>query len=399
MDGGGCPGMAGPPVTTVLVACDMFKGSLTAAEVCAAVASGIKKARPGTDVVALPIADGGDGTVAVALNAGFEEITTTVTGPGAQPVASSFALNRGDGTAVVEMARASGLLQLPGGVPDPLFATTFGTGELVRAALDAGARTIILAVGGSATTDGGAGFLQALGATLSRADGSPLERGGSALAGLAAVGLDTLDPRLAGCRIILAADVDNPLLGPNGAAAVYAPQKGATAADVELLEEGLRHYVQVLQAAGVPAGAEDVPGAGAAGGLGFAAQSILGATTRAGIDVVMDIAGYRHALAALTGADLVVTGEGCLDEQTLNGKAVAGIAQAAWEAGVPTVAVCGQRHLGRSELAQKGISQAYALTEREPDVARCMAQAAALLEDSAEQLARDWIRAHASFPV
>lgn len=385
-------------MTTVLVACDKFKGSLTAAEACAAVATGVERGRPGTAVVAFPIADGGDGTVSVALGAGFEEITTTVTGPNGQPVTSSFALNRKDDVAVVEMARASGLLQLAGGIPDPLGATTFGTGELVRAALDAGARTIVLAVGGSATTDGGAGFLQALGATLSRADGSVPARGGGGLSGLSAVGLDSLDPRLADCQIILAADVDNPLLGPEGAAAVYGPQKGASAADVELLEEGLRHYVHVLQSAGVPAGAADRPGAGAAGGLGFAAQSILAAATKPGIDVVMDISGYRQALAALTGADLVVTGEGCLDEQTLNGKAVAGIAQAARDAGVPTVAVCGQGNLEGSELAGLGIRRAYALTDHEPDVTRCISNASAVLESVAEQLAREWIGAEASLP-
>lgn len=383
--------MAGAPVTTALIACDKFKGSLTAAEVCAAVEAGIRAARPGTHVISMPIADGGDGTVAAALSAGFEEITTTVTGPGGQPVASSFALHPADGTAVVEMARASGLLQLPGGVPDSLGATSFGTGELVRAALDAGARTIILAVGGSASTDGGAGFLQALGATLSRADGTALGRGGATLVSLAAVDLNTLDPRLADCRIILAADVDNPLLGPKGAASVYAPQKGASEADVEQLEEGLRHYVRMLHTAGLPAGAEDLPGAGAAGGLGFAAQSVLGATTHAGIDVVMDISGFRAALSGLTSGDLIITGEGSLDLQTLSGKAVAGVARAAWDAGVPAVAVCGQGLLGRDELAGIGIRQAYALTDFEPDIKRCMSNAAALLTEAGKLLAQEGI--------
>lgn len=398
MDGSRCPGMAREPVTAVLIACDKFKGSLTSAEVCAAVEAGIRRVRPDTAVAAMPMADGGEGSVAAALSAGFAEITTTVTGPGGQPVAASFALRRSDGTAVVEMAKASGLLQLPGGLPDPLGATSFGTGELVRAALDAGARTIILAVGGSASTDGGAGFLQALGATLSTADGTPLGRGGKALGDLAVVDLKTLDSRLTDCRIILAADVDNPLLGPRGAAAVYAPQKGADESHVRLLEEGLGHYVRTLRAAGLPAGAEDLPGAGAAGGLGFAAQSVLGATMRPGIDVMMDLAGFGEALATLTSADLVITGEGSLDRQTLNGKAVAGVARAAWDAGVPAVAVCGRGLLERGELAGLGISQAYALTDHEPDVARCISNAAALLESAAEQLAREWIRAEASLP-
>ncbi|GAA1273550.1 glycerate kinase [Arthrobacter pascens] len=379
-------------MTTTLIACDKFKGSLTAAEVCAAVEAGIRSASPETEVISIPIADGGDGTAAAAVSAGYEEVTATVTGPSGQPVTASFALDRPGGTAVVEMARASGLLRLTDGVPNPLGATSFGTGELVQAALDAGARTIILAVGGSASTDGGAGFLQALGAALTRSDGSALGQGGGALGDLAAVNLDTLDPRLAGCELILASDVDNPLLGSQGAAAVYAPQKGANESEVRLLEQGLQHYVEMLRAAGLPPGAENLPGAGAAGGVGFAAQCVLGATTRAGVDVVMDITGYRAALSGLTDGDLVITGEGSLDTQTLNGKAVSGIARAARNAGVPVVAVCGQRQLASLDLARIGVRGAYALTDREAHIDRCISAAAALLTSAAEELAREWIK-------
>lgn len=378
-------------MTTVLIACDKFKGSLTAAEVCAAIEAGIRSASPKTEVMSIPIADGGDGTAAAAVSAGYEEITAMVTGPSGQPVTASFALHRSSGTAVVEMARASGLLQLSGAVPNPLGATSFGTGELVLAALDAGARSIILAAGGSASTDGGAGLLQALGVSLTCVDGTALGQGGGALGDLAAVDLDTLDPRLAGCELVLASDVDNPLLGPRGAAAVYAPQKGADESEVRLLEEGLHHYVQMLRAAGLPPGAENLPGAGAAGGVGFAAQSVLGATMRAGVDVVMDITGYRAALSGLTGDDLVITGEGSLDTQTLNGKAVSGIASAARSAGVPVVAVCGQRSLPSRDLAGIGVRQAYALTDRETNIDRCISAAAALLTSAAEELAQKWI--------
>jgi glycerate kinase len=366
-------------MNTVLIACDKFKGSLTAPEVCDAVAEGIRAVRPGATVIPMPIADGGDGTVAAAVSAGYRHITVDVTGPSGQPVTAGFALHPDGRSAVIEMAQASGLLQLAGGVPDPLGATSYGTGELVTAALDAGARRIVLAVGGSASTDGGAGFLQALGARLAADDGTALARGGGALDTLASVDLTSLDPRLAACGIVLASDVDNPLLGHDGAASVYGPQKGADAAEVEILEEGLAHFVRMLENHGVLAGMAAFPGAGAAGGIGYAALAVLGATRLPGIDVVMEITGYRETVAGLGADDLVVTGEGSLDAQTLSGKAVAGLAAVAGASGVPVVAVCGQGSLTPDQLAILGIRDAFRLTDLEPDTARCMSGAAALL--------------------
>ncbi|MFJ5861961.1 glycerate kinase [Pseudarthrobacter sp. NPDC092439] len=366
-------------MTTVLIACDKFKGSLTAPEVCDAVAEGIRAVRPDATVIPMPIADGGDGTVAAAVGAGYRHITLSVTGPSGQPVSAGFALHPDGGTAVIEMAQASGLLQLAGGIPDPLGATSYGTGELVVAALDAGARRIVLAVGGSASTDGGAGFLQALGARLTAGDGTAVAHGGGALDTLASVDLTSLDRRLAGCEIVLASDVDNPLLGHDGAASVYGPQKGAGAEEVEILEEGLAHLVRVMEGHGVLAGMADFPGAGAAGGIGYAALAVLGATRQPGIDVVMEITGYGETVAALGAGDLVVTGEGSLDPQTLSGKAVAGLAAVARDAGVPVIAVCGQGSLTAEQLGTLGIQGSFPLTDLEPDTARCMSGAAALL--------------------
>jgi glycerate kinase len=282
------------------------------------------------------------------------------------------------------MAEASGLRHLPPGVFAPLAATTYGTGELLRAALDAGARTIVLGVGGSATTDGGAGMLSALGARLLDGDGVPVAPGGGPLATLAAADLSGLDRRLAETEIVLASDVDNPLLGPKGAAAVYGPQKGASPADVAALDAALGRYAEVL---GARAEAE-APGAGAAGGVGFGALVGLGAVFRPGIDVLLDVLGFADALER---ADLVITGEGSLDEQTLHGKAPVGVANAARARGLDVVAVCGRLALQPAALGSAGIRRAYALTDIEPDAARCMAEAGPLLEQVAASLARDFL--------
>ncbi|WP_328728121.1 glycerate kinase [Streptomyces jietaisiensis] len=372
----------------VLVAADKFKGSLTAAEVAERVTTGLRRVVPDLKVESLPVADGGDGTVAAAVAAGFARREVPVAGPLGGEVAAAFAL-RG-GTAVVEMAEASGLQRLPGGAPAPLTASTHGTGELLRAALDAGARTLVLGVGGSASTDGGAGMLTALGARLLDAGGAPVPPGGGGLAALASADLSGLDPRLAEAELVLAADVDNPLTGPKGAAAVYGPQKGASPQDVRALDAALARFAGVLEASLGARAAEcaATPGAGAAGGLGHAAL-LLGARFRPGIEVMLDVLGFAPALER---ASLVITGEGSLDAQTLHGKAPAGVAAAARAAGRQVVAVCGRLALSPGELAAAGVSRAYALTDLEPDVARCLAEAGPLLERLAERLARDLLR-------
>jgi glycerate 2-kinase len=363
----------------VLVAADKFKGSLTAVQVAERVTAGLRRAVPDVEVEALPVADGGDGTVAAAVAAGFDRREVRVAGPLGEEVTAAFAV-RGD-TAVVEMAEASGLQRLPAGVFAPLTASTYGSGELLRAALDEGAATIVFGVGGSATTDGGAGMLAALGARFLDEAGEPVAPGGGGLTRLAHADLSALDPRLAAVELVLASDVDNPLTGPKGAAAVYGPQKGASPDDVETLDAALAHYARVLEASVGPRAAEyaDAPGAGAAGGIGYGAL-LVGARFRAGIEVMLDVLGFAPALER---AELVITGEGSLDEQTLHGKAPAEVAARAARAGVPCIGLAGRVLLGAARLSAAGFAGAHALTEVEPDVARCFAEPAAVLADLA----------------
>jgi glycerate kinase len=379
----------------VLVAPDKFKGSLTAPEVAARVAAGLRATVAGVDVREMPVADGGEGTLDAAVAAGFRRVAAHVAGPTGQPLESDLAVR--DGTAVVEMAAASGLAVLPGGRQAPLEATSLGTGQLVRTALDFGCTTVVLGVGGSASTDGGAGLLTGLGARLLDADGAPLPQGGGALVRVHRVDLTGLDPRLRRVRFVLASDVDNPLLGPDGAAAVYGPQKGASAHDVAVLEAGLTRWRDALGAAlGRDAVAAAVqPGAGAAGGIGYACLTALGAERRRGIDVVLELTAFAHLLPT---ADLVVTGEGSLDAQTLQGKAPAGVAAAARAAGVPVVAVAGRCLLGPEELRAAGIEAVYALTEVEPDVQRCISEAGPLLQRLAPRIAADRLPPAAAHP-
>ena len=371
----------------VLIAADKFKGSLTAVQVAERVTAGLRRVVPHLEVEALPVADGGDGTVAAAVAAGFERREVAVAGPLGQEITAAFAVRAE--TAVVEMAEASGLQRLPAGVFAPLTASTYGSGELLRAALDAGARTIVFGVGGSATTDGGAGMLSALGARFLDADGEPVAPGGGGLADLATADLSGLDPRLAAVEFILASDVDNPLTGPKGAPAVYGPQKGASPDDVEALDSALAHYAKVLEDAVGAKAAEYAasPGAGAAGGIGYGAL-LIGARFRPGIDVMLDVLGFAPALEW---ADLVITGEGSLDEQTLHGKAPAGVAAAARAKGKEVVAVCGRLALPPEAIGRAGIRRAYPLTDAEPDIQKCISEAGPILEDVAERIGRDFL--------
>ena len=327
-------------------------------------------------------------------------------GPTGAPVAATLAVLRRDGwvTVLVELADACGLGRLPGGVPAPMTASSRGLGEALLAALDLGANEVLVGVGGSASTDGGAGMLAALGARLHAADGGELTDGGAALADLARLDLSGLDPRLTATRLVLAADVDSPLLGPTGAAAVFAPQKGATAGEVAALEAALTTWEQVVAAASPVPEPTDwsvwgrQPGAGAAGGVGFALLAVLGAERRSGVDVVLDLVGLDAALTGRAGghdirkrADLVVTGEGALDEQTLAGKAVAGVARRAGAHGIPAVAVCGRLDLDDDGLAALGLRAAYPLTDLEPDPDRSRAGAADLVRSTARRIAQEWV--------
>ena len=370
----------------VVIAPDKFKGTLTAAQVAGHVAAGLQRVRPGLRCVLVPVADGGDGTVDAAETAGYRRVEMGVRGPTGRPVTAAFALS--EGTAIIESAQASGLGLLPGGALAPLTASSRGVGELILAAARMRAKRVVLGLGGVASTDGGAGLVVALGGRLLDESGAELPPGGAALARLARIDLSKLRD-LSGIEFIVATDVDNPLLGERGAAVVYSPQKGASAADSALLEEGLTRWADVAEHT-LGRVKRHEPGAGAAGGLGFAALMFLGATMRPGIDVMLDLLSFAHQLPD---ACLVVTGEGALDTQTLHGKAPAGVARAtaAVAPNLPVVAVTGMSSLTDAQLHTVGIARAYALTDIELDLARCRDQAGPLLEDLAERIADDWI--------
>ena len=367
----------------ILIASDKFKGSATGSEVAAALAGGIREIIPDAVVDAAPVADGGEGTVDAAVASGFTPVTVSVTGPTGRPVDATFAVR--DDQAIIEMAAASGLDVLPGGEKDALRATSRGTGELIVAALDQGATSIVLGVGGSACTDGGAGMLQALGVAL-RTEDRPVRPGGAGLVDLVSADISGLDPRLDGVSFVLAADVDNPLLGDRGAAAVFAPQKGASADDVAVLEAGLSRLSELVDALPGVRPSVSAPGAGAAGGVGYAALAVLGAVREPGIDVIQRLTGLEERIAD---ADLVITGEGSLDDQSLGGKTPLGVSAAAARAGKPVVAVCGRTTLDAAQAASAGFAKVYALSDIEPEPAKSMANAVALLREVGRTIGGD----------
>jgi glycerate 2-kinase len=371
--------------TRAVLAPDKFKGSLTAAEVAEALAAGMVDVLPHLETITLPVADGGDGSVAAALSAGFDKIIVNAVGPTGEPVQAPYALH-GD-RAVVELAAVVGLSMLPSGRLDPLASHTYGLGLVIADAIRLGATTIVLGLGGSASTDGGAAMVQALGARLLDSRGRDLSPGGGRLAGLARLNLEPLRAALGGVTIIVASDVDNPLLGPNGAAAVFGPQKGAGPEELERLEQGLQQWSTIVSEA---TGRDDAvrAGAGAAGGTGFAALALLNAEIRPGIELILDLIDFDRRVI---GADLVVTGEGSLDEQSLAGKAPVGVARAAAGAGVRVVAVAGRLQLSAAQLREAGIAAAYPLTDLEPDLNRCIANASPLLRRMGAQIAKDWL--------
>ncbi|WP_142058219.1 glycerate kinase [Pseudarthrobacter sp. B4EP4b] len=376
----------------IVIAPDKFKGSLSAPDVCSHLEKGLQRGAGGNlEVLRIPVADGGEGTLDAAVGSGFTRRSAVVAGPTGEPVTADFAVRGNE--AVIEMAAASGLALLPagalvGGRPGPTAArtaTSLGTGQLISAALDAGCNRIILGVGGSANTDGGAGLLQGLGARFLDNEGNELPPGGAALAHLDRIDFSGFEPRLKDTRFVLASDVDNPLLGAQGAAAIFGPQKGATQQDVGLLDAALARFVEVLaREIGFRAvKAAEAPGAGAAGGVGYAAIAILAATRRPGIDVVLEFTDLDQRLA---GADLVITGEGSLDDQSLLGKTPMGVARAAAAQGIRVIAVCGRTTLGAGQATAAGFEDIYALTELESNVDRCIAEAAQLLEQLGTQI-------------
>lgn len=328
------------------------------------------------------MADGGEGTVAAFLEGGARMERRTVCGPRGAPVEAAFAVE--DEIAVVEMASASGLALLARDQYDARGATTYGTGELIGAALDCGVARVVIGIGGSATSDGGAGMLTALGARFLDRNGQLLAPGGAPLRELARIDLSQLDPRLRRVTLEVAADVDNPLCGAAGAAAIFGPQKGASPADVASLERALAHYADVA-AATLGRDDRDLPGAGAAGGLGFAFVAFLGARLRPGVEIVAELRGLD---ASLRGAWLCVSGEGRIDRQTLHGKTVAGIATIARRHGVPVVALAGTLDAEAEDaLFERGVT-CVPILERPMPLEAAMAATATLVERAASRLAR-----------
>jgi glycerate kinase len=337
----------------VLLAPDKFKGTLTAAQVAFHLAAGIRDARPDAEIVTVPVADGGDGLLEAFASAGYRPVP--VVALDALGVARPVNYARSDDTAVIELAAVCGLASV--GPVAPLTASTFGVGQVLADALAAGCSRLVLGIGGSASTDGGAGLLQALGARLLDAAGNPIGLGGAALADVAALDLGPLHPALGTAQIEVACDVDNPLTGRQGAAYVYGPQKGASPEQVEQLDRALGRFADLVAEA-TGRDHRDDPGAGAAGGASFGAVAVLGATLRPGVEMVLELMDFA---AALVGADLVVTGEGSLDEQTLHGKAPAGVAAAARAAGVAVVGVAGRVELTGAQLAAAGFGRVLSL--------------------------------------
>ena len=368
----------------IVIAPDAFKGSLSACEVAAAIAAGLRDALGDgvADLIVLPIADGGEGTVDVFLGAGAHARAHTVSGPLGEPVSAIYALHD-DGRAVIEMAAASGL-PLVGERPRIRDATTRGTGELLRDALDRGATRIILGIGGSATNDGGAGALAALGVRFLDDAGAPLAPSPAGLTTLAAIDSSALDPRLREVRLDVACDVTNPLLGPHGATATYARQKGANDDDVPFLEAALSRFASMV-AEHTGRDLRDLPGSGAAGGLGYALATFAGATLVPGFPLIAEACGLREAIV---GARWCFTGEGRIDVQTLAGKAVAGVAALAHAAGVPAIALGGGVDPAvEAELFARGVTCVPIVAEP-VDLAGAMREAPALIRAAAARCAR-----------
>ncbi|HVB62939.1 MAG TPA: glycerate kinase [Ktedonobacteraceae bacterium] len=369
----------------IVIAPQSLKGSLTAAEAGLAIAQGVQAVYPDAEVVVVPVADGGEGTVQALVDAtGGEIVWQTVTGPLGEPVTAFFGILGNGQTAVIEMASAAGLPLVPPERRDPRITTTYGVGELILAALDRGCRRFIIGIGGSATNDGGAGMVQALGASLLTSDGTPIARGGAALATLAQISTDTLEPRLRECAVEVACDVNNPLCGPMGASAVYGPQKGATPEMVLQLDAALAHYAGIIERdLGLSVAA--IPGAGAAGGLGAGLLAFLHAALRPGAQIVLEAVQLEAQLHA---TDLVITAEGQLDAQTAYGKSVGAVAALAKRYGIPVLAIAGGLGDGYDGVYALGIDAIAVLTSGPMTLPYAMEHAAELMCDTTERALR-----------
>ena len=372
----------------IVAAPNAFKGSMNAVQAAEAMKTGILAVIPQCDVTCVPVADGGDGLIEVML-AGLSgtRVEAMVSGPRMEPLSAPFCMVPSRKLAVVEMAKASGLALLPKARHDPTRTTTTGTGELIRAAMDNGAKRIIVGIGGSATCDGGIGMAAALGYRFLDETGTPVEPVGGSLGAIASIDRQNVDPRLDGVSVSVACDVTNPLTGDNGASVVYSPQKGASPEQVTRLDTGLANLARVVQL-DLGVAIADMPGAGAAGGLGGGLHAFVGADLKPGIDLVIDVVGLKDAIA---GADLVLTAEGRIDRQTQFNKAPAGVARTAKAAGVPCIAICGGVGDGIESLYDIGIDAVFSICSGPQSLAAVMQDADGLLARQTEQVVRTFL--------
>jgi glycerate kinase len=368
----------------IVIAPDSYKESLSALEVAQAVEAGFRQVFPDADYVLVPVADGGEGTVdAMVAATGGRKEAVTVSSPLGEPVEAFYGLTGDGDTAVIEMAAASGLMLVPPAARNPLRTCSRGTGELIRAALEAGARRFILGIGGSATNDGGAGMVQALGARLLDADGRDLDGSGGALARLERIDVSALDARLADCRIEVACDVDNPLTGARGASAVFGPQKGATPEMVQVLDANLARFARIVER-DLGVAVDQVPGAGAAGGMGAAMLAFFSATLKPGIEIVTAAVDLD---AHVRDADLVITGEGRIDFQTVHGKTPIGVARIARRHGKPVIGIAGSLGANVGVVYEHGIDAVFSVLSKPCTLDEALRDAAANVELTARNVA------------
>ena len=369
----------------VVIAPDSFKGSATAVEVAEALAIGFQQVFPGARIEIIPMADGGEGTVEALVSAtGGETRSAYVQNPLGDEISAEYGI-LGDGvTAVIEMSAASGLTLVAEELRNPMVATTYGTGQLIQSALDHGCRRLLIGLGGSATNDGGAGVAMALGASLKTSDGKSIETGGQGLADLAEIDITEIDPRMNETEVVVACDVDNPLTGPHGAAHVYGPQKGATPEIVQILDQNLEHYASVIERY-LGKVVTEIPGAGAAGGLGAGLIAFTEAELKPGIDIVTETV---ELVQRIKEVDLVITGEGRLDAQTIYGKTPVGVAKIARQFGVPVIAIAGGIEGNPSELYQAGITAMVDIIPRPMQLDQAIQEVVPLISQAGERIAR-----------
>ena len=369
----------------ILIAPDSFKGSATAVEVGNALARGFRRIFSDADIRVLPMADGGEGTVAALVSATGGEIRSSIVkNPIGCEISANYGILGDQKTAVIEMSAASGLTLIKPEQRNPLLTTTYGTGQLILSALDDGCRRLIIGIGGSATNDGGAGMAQALGALLKKTDGTSISAGGQGLTELSDIDVSNLDYRLGETEIIVACDVDNPLTGPKGASYVYGQQKGATLEMMEVLDRSLARYAEIIEIC-LGKDIDNLPGAGAAGGLGAGLMAFVNAQLESGIDIVINTV---KLVEQLKGIDLVITGEGYLDQQTIHGKTPVGVARIAQKQNIPVIAVAGGIQGNPVGLYQQGITSMIDITPAPIPLCQAMNQTILFLEQSSERIAR-----------